>query len=58
MQKQKIVYNLCYLKIRPTECNIFITLTDSKGNVLLKSSAGCLKYKGKKKRLLMWLKWF
>ena len=39
-----------WLKIRPTFNNIFATLTDSKGNVLISSHSGLLKFKGSKKR--------
>jgi ribosomal protein S11 len=38
------------LKIRPTVNNIFITLTNTKGNVLVSSHSGLLKFKGSKKR--------
>lgn len=50
MKKQKIIYNFCYLKIRPTKSNIFVTLTDFNGQVILKSSAGIINFSGKKKR--------
>ena len=49
MKKKKIIYNFCYLKIRPTGNNTFVTLTDSDGKVILKSSAGVAKFSGKKK---------
>ena len=49
MKKKKIIYNFCYLKIRPTGNNTFVTLTDPDGNVILKSSAGVIKFSGKKK---------
>ncbi len=39
-----------WLKIRPTVNNIFITLTDNNGNVLVSSHSGLLKFKGSKKR--------
>ena len=48
--KKKIIYNFCYLKIRPTRSNVFVTLTDFKGKVILKSSSGIIKYSGKKKK--------
>lgn len=50
MKKKKIIYNFCYLKIRPTKSNIFVTLTDFEGQVILKSSAGIINFSGKKKR--------
>lgn len=37
------IYNLCYLNLRTTRTNIYITLTDIKGNVLIKLSSGMLK---------------
>jgi small subunit ribosomal protein S11 len=43
-------YNFCYLKVKPTSNNIFITLTDSLGNVLLSKHAGLLNYTGSKKK--------
>ena len=50
MKKKKIViYNFCYLKLRPTKSNIFVTLTDFNGQVILKSSAGIINFSGKKK---------
>lgn len=39
-----------WLKIRPTVNNIFVTLTDNNGNVLISSHSGLLKFKGSKKR--------
>lgn len=50
MKEKKIVYNFCYLKIRPTKSNIFVTLTTFDGKVILKSSAGIINFAGKKKR--------
>ena len=50
MKKEKIIYNFCYLKIRPTKSNIFVTLTDFKGQVIIKSSAGIINFSGKKKK--------
>lgn len=41
---------LGYIKIRPTLNNIFITLTDNKGNVLISKHAGMLEFTGTKKR--------
>ena len=49
MKTKTIIYNLGYLKIRPLYNNIFITLTDTAGKVVLKSSAGIAKFSGKKK---------
>ncbi len=49
MKEKKIIYNFCLLKIKPTSNNVFITLTDFDGNVILKSSAGVMKLTGKKK---------
>ena len=48
--KEKKVYNFVLLKINPTFNNIFLTLTDFQGNVLLTKHAGLLKFKGSKKR--------
>ncbi len=39
-----------YIKIRPTLNNIFITLTDYNGNVLITKNAGMLDFKSSKKR--------
>ena len=36
-------YNLCYLHLRTTRTNVYITLTDVNGNVLIKLSSGMLK---------------
>lgn len=49
MKKKKIIYNFCYLKIRKSKSNIFVTLTDFDGQVILKSSAGIIQFSGKKK---------
>jgi len=49
MEKKKIIYSFCYLKIRPTKNNIFVTLTTANGNVIAKSSAGMADFTGKKK---------
>lgn len=48
--KKGIVHNFGYIKIKPTLNNIFITLTDFEGNVLLSKHAGILEFKGTKKR--------
>ncbi|XBT18305.1 MAG: 30S ribosomal protein S11 [Candidatus Shikimatogenerans sp. Tduv] len=48
MYKKKINYK-CNVYIRTTYNNIIITLTDEKGNVLLWSSSGKMKFKGSKK---------
>ena len=42
--------NFGYIKIKPTLNNIFITLTDDKGNVLISKHAGLLDFKGSKKK--------
>lgn len=42
--------NFGYIKIRPTLNNIFITLTDYNGNVLMTKNAGMLDFKSSKKR--------
>lgn len=47
-QNKKINFGL--LKIKPTSNNIFITLTDFTGNVILSKHGGSLKFKGAKKR--------
>ena len=43
-------YNFGYIKVKPTSNNIFITITDSKGNVLISKHAGLLEFKGSKKK--------
>jgi len=48
--KNKLNYNFAYLKIKPTLNNIFLTLTDTKGNVLISKHAGLINVKGSKKR--------
>jgi len=42
--------NFGYIKVKPTLNNIFITLTDIKGNVLISKHAGLIRFKGSKKR--------
>ena len=42
--------NFGYIKIKPTLNNIFITLTDDKGNVLISKHAGLLDFKGSKNK--------
>lgn len=48
--KQENKLNFGYIKIRPTLNNIFITLTDYTGNVLMTKNAGMLAFKSSKKR--------
>ena len=48
--KKEVTHNFGYIKIRPTFNNIFITLTDLNGNVLISKHAGMLEFKGSKKR--------
>jgi len=43
-------HNFGYIKVKPTSNNIFITLTDIKGNVLISKHAGLLDFKGSKKK--------
>ena len=50
INKKTTDYNFAYLKVKPTSNNIFITLTDINGNVLLSKHAGLLDYKGSKKK--------
>ena len=45
-----IIYTFGLIKIRATNNNIFITLTDSQNVTLIKSSAGLANFSGKKKR--------
>ena len=47
---KKNIYNFAYIKVKPTSNNIFITLTDISGNVILSKHAGLLNYKGSKKK--------
>jgi small subunit ribosomal protein S11 len=39
-----------WIKIKPTVNNIFVTLTDNNGNVIVSNHSGLLKFKGSKKR--------
>ena len=48
--KKQINQNFGYIKIKPTFNNIFITLTDITGNVLISKHAGLLEFKGSKKK--------
>lgn len=48
--KKEYNTNFGYIKIKPTFNNIFITLTDFSGNVLLSKHAGILEFKGSKKK--------
>ena len=48
--KKQINQNFGYIKIKPTFNNIFITLTDVTGNVLISKHAGLLEFKGSKKK--------
>jgi small subunit ribosomal protein S11 len=50
INKKINTYNFGYIKIKPTSNNIFITLTDNLGNVLLSKHAGLLDFKGSKKK--------
>lgn len=50
INKNKHIHNFGYIKIKPTSNNIFITLTDSTGNVILSKHAGLLNFKGSKKK--------
>jgi ribosomal protein S11 len=47
--KKRIVY-LGYIKIKTTLNNIFVTITDKKGNVLVTKNAGSCGFKGTQKR--------
>ena len=47
---KKNIYNFAYIKVKPTSNNIFITLTDINGNVIISKHAGLLNYKGSKKK--------
>ena len=44
------IINFGIIKIKPTVNNVFITLTDSLGNVILSKHSGSLKFKGSKKK--------
>jgi len=50
LTKKQINQNFGYIKIKPTFNNIFITLTDVAGNVLISKHAGILEFKGSKKK--------
>jgi len=43
-------YNFGFIKIKLTINNIFITLTDINGNVIITKRAGLLEFKGSKKK--------
>lgn len=43
-------HNFGFIKIKPTNNNIFITLTDLHGNVLITKKSGLLNFKGAKKK--------
>ena len=45
-------YNFGFIKIKLTINNIFITLTDINGNVIITKRAGLLEFKGSKKNSL------
>jgi len=47
--KLKKAITIGFIKIKPTINNIFVTLTDSTGNVIISKHAGPLSFKGKKK---------
>lgn len=47
---EKKVYNFAYIKVTVLFNNIFITLTDLEGNVLLNKHSGLLGFKGSKKK--------
>ena len=48
--KKEIKHNFGYLKVKPTTNNIFLTLSDEKGNVIISKHAGSIKIKGTQKR--------
>lgn len=48
--KEEKIINFAIIKVKPTLNNIFITLTDLDGNVLISKHAGLLEFKGSKKR--------
>jgi len=48
--KKEKIYNFGFIKVKPTVNNIFITLTDFHGNVLVTTHSGLLKFTGAKKR--------
>ena len=50
INKKSTNLNFAYIKVKPTSNNIFITLTDISGNVLISKHAGLLSYKGSKKK--------
>lgn len=48
--KKKRYIKLAYIKIRITINNVFVTLTDRKGRVLISKHSGILKFKSSKKK--------
>jgi ribosomal protein S11 len=50
MKKKKKIINIAYLIIKIKLNNVFITLSDYNGNVLISKSSGSLGYKGLKKK--------
>ena len=44
------IYKHGFIKIRPSNNNIFVTITDNDGKVLFKSTAGLIDFQGSKKR--------
>ena len=49
-KKKKNIHNFAYLKLNISYNNIFLTLTDKNGNVLIQNSSGKLGFKGSKKK--------
>lgn len=48
--KKEKIHNFGFIKVKPTLNNIFITITDFKGNVLVTTHSGILKFRGEKKK--------
>ena len=46
--KKKISYSLGYIKVKPTTNNVFITITNLKGKVLVSSHVGIITKTNKK----------
>lgn len=48
--RKRIIFDTGYIKIRITSNNVFATLTDGKGNVLISKHSGILRFRSSKKK--------